>query len=219
MSLWGGRKSRGLTLWVDFLGIQRFGSTPEVIINSPTLPCFPPCWSLGHAGCGLRPGAWGLGPGGWGLWTVQWSWHAAKAHDDLLLEDRWAAYMAVHHFCQFLWSEVKCLAAPPHIHAHTVSSRAKYCGISGHVSEVWTVSELVIAQALITSTLLLFYTVCRGKPVQANAVQYSSPAANPTFVKLIMLSFLDIVSNKCWLTFNVFSEDVASGGVILDIII
>lgn len=66
-----------------------------------------------------------------GRWAVQWSWHVTKAQGGLLLKDCRAAYLAVKHFPMFLWSKVKHSAAP-----ECFSRRAKYCGISGHVSKV-----------------------------------------------------------------------------------
>lgn len=137
----GGRKLRGQALWLGFLRIQWFCRSPQHLrcqcSSTPTLLCFPPCRSFGHAAVVS------------GLWAVQCSWHVTKAQGGLLLEDCWAAYMAAQRFAPFLWSKVKCFSCSPTHHAHSVSSHAKYWGISGHMSVVWTVSELATTQAFI----------------------------------------------------------------------
>lgn len=69
-----------------------------------------------------------------GQWAMQCSWHVTKAQGGPLFEDCLGAYMAAPRFPPFLWSKVKH-CSPIH-HAHNIGSRAKYCGISGHVSVV-----------------------------------------------------------------------------------
>lgn len=119
MSLRGVRRLKGQALWLDFLGIQRFWRPPPPpppqvsecsVVMHPLSSVFPLVDPLVMqalvSGCGLCSG---LGM-------------SQKAQGGLLLEDCWVAYMAVQHFPPpFLWSNVKCLAAPPHI-MHTLSA-------------------------------------------------------------------------------------------------